>query len=285
MSAASAPVAVRTAERAGTDRPSEDRIFTLPHAVVVLDGASQPEAAEYDGGWIAETLGREISHRLSHQNGDLRELLADAITSVAGRYQLIPGQAPSTTVSIVRWDDQAVEVLVLGDSPVIGLTREGEIRRVEDDRLKQVARQQRVRIAERGGFGFGDREQWRQLVDEERAHRNRPGGYWIAEATPTAAHQALRTQWRRDELSAVAVMTDGVSAGVQRYHQPPDWRAAMELARTDPQDLVDLVHDTEAGDPDGRRWPRSKRHDDKALAVIEFDHARGRSPCLVPPHA
>jgi len=36
------------------------------------------------------------------------------------------------------------------------------------------------------------------------------------------------------------------------------------------------VHDTEAGDPDGRRWPRSKRHDDKALAVIEFSRNHGR---------
>lgn len=276
MSAASAPVAVRTAERSGPDRPSEDRVFTSPHAVVVLDGASQPEAAERDGGWIAEILGREIAHRLRHQGGDLRQLLADAIRAVAERHQLIPGQAPSTTVSIVRWDDQAVDVLILGDSPVIGLTREGRIRRVEDDRLRQVARQQRDSIAERGGVGFGDGEQWRQLVDKERAHRNRPGGYWIAEAIPAAAHQAVRTQWRRDELEAVVVMTDGVSAGVQRYRQPPDWQAAMELARTDPRSLVDLVHDTEAGDPDGRRWPRSKRHDDKALAVIEFSRNHGR---------
>lgn len=31
---------------------------------------------------------------------------------------------------------------------------------------------------------------------------------------------------------------------------------------------------SEAGDTDGTRWPRGKRHDDKALAVIEFDHPR-----------
>src|SRR3954471_24559676 len=49
-------------------------------------------------------------------------------------------------------------------------------------------------------------------VPAERAHRNRPGGYWIAEAVPEAAGHAIR-------------------------------------------------------------WPRSKRHDDKAIAVIDVDGA------------
>jgi hypothetical protein len=38
--------------------------------------------------------------------------------------------------------------------------------------------------------------------------------------------------------------------------------------------VVDLVHDAEAADGDRRRWPRSKRHDGKALAVLRFDLAR-----------
>jgi hypothetical protein len=48
------------------------------------------------------------------------------------------------------------------------------------------------------------------------------------------------------------------------------WLTAADLARTDPSRLVTLVHDTEAHDPDRRRWPRSKRHDDKTIAVVEF---------------
>ncbi|MEV7465422.1 hypothetical protein AB0O20_02760 [Streptomyces kronopolitis] len=30
------------------------------------------------------------------------------------------------------------------------------------------------------------------------------------------------------------------------------------------------IHDVEADDLDGRRWPRYKRHDDKALASLRF---------------
>jgi serine/threonine protein phosphatase PrpC len=263
----------RTAERPGPDRPSEDRIFATDNALVVLDGASQPEASDRDGGWLADTLGRELAERLRQRGDDLDQILADAIASVAKRHNLQPGAAPSTTVSIVRWDDDGADVLVLGDSPVIALTRDGELRQVRDNRLRQVARHQRQQLNRAGpGFGFDDRHQWHNLTNAERTQRNQPGGYWIAEATPEAAAHAMRDRWDTQDLAAILMMTDGVSAGVDRYRQPAEWRTAVDMALADPALLVDLVHDTEAKDPNGTRWPRSKRHDDKALAVIEFNH-------------
>ncbi|GGQ70233.1 protein phosphatase 2C domain-containing protein [Couchioplanes azureus] len=260
---------VRTAQRRGPDRPSEDRILTLPDAVVVLDGASEPDPSEHDGGWLADTLGHQLIEQLASASDDLAEALAESIAIVAARYGLRPGSSPSTTVSIVRWDEDAVDVLVLGDSPVIAATYAEDVFQVRDDRLRQVATAQRTANAS-VGFGAGDRDGWRRLVAQERAYRNRDGGYWIAEAVPDAAHHAERARWRRDELAAVLAMTDGVSAGVDRYRAPQDWMTAVTIARDDPRRLIDLVHDTEKDDPDGVRWPRSKRHDDKALAVIDF---------------
>lgn len=148
----------RTAERATPGRLSEDRIFTTTNAVVVLDGASQPDASERNGGWLADTLGRDLAQRLSHDHDDLRRILAAAIISVANRYELQPGAAPSTTVSIVRWNQDVVDVLVLGDSPVIALTLDGELHQVRDDRLRQTARHQRHHAGP--GFGLDDRDRW-----------------------------------------------------------------------------------------------------------------------------
>lgn len=263
---------IRTAQRPGPDRPTEDRIFTATDAVVVLDGASQPDANEYDGGWLADVLGRQLVERLSTHGGDLATVLGAAIASVADRYGLTPGTAPSTTVSIVRWTASAVEALVLGDSPVIVLARNGEIDQLRDDRLRRVAGQQRA-SHHHADTGQDRSERWRHLVDAERARRNRPGGYWIAEATPEAAAHAYRRSWHRADLAAVLVMSDGVSAGVDRYSRPSTWATAVDVARGNPEELIRLVHETEADDPDCTRWPRGKRHDDKALAVIEFDPA------------
>jgi hypothetical protein len=93
----------------------------------------------------------------------------------------------------------------------------------------------------------------------------------VAEAVPEAAHHALTASWPTAELAVVMAMTDGVSNGIERYGIPPDWPTAVDLATDDPGQLVHAVHDAEASDPDGHCWPRSKRHDDKALAVVHFE--------------
>ena len=262
---------VRTADRPGRNRPTEDRIFRTSSAVILLDGASQPDAGSLDGGWYADTLGRVLRHRLTGlPAGDLSTLLADAIETVAAEHQLVAGTGPSATVSIVRWTDRNVDVLVLGDSPVIAAGRAGEIWQVTDDRLRQVGRRERCLLAAADGFAAANPDGWRELVLAEQEARNRPGGYWIAEADPEAAAHARRACWTREQVAAVLTMSDGVSAGVNRYGVPPDWPTAFTIAAADPTRLVDLVHDTEAGDPRGEKWPRSKQHDDKALAIVEM---------------
>jgi Protein phosphatase 2C len=262
---------VSTAERPNPDRPTEDRIFTVANTVAVLDGASQPDEGPLSGGWLADTLGRELEHRLASDSRDLAQILADAIDTVTQQHQLSPG-GPSTTVSIIRWTDHDVDALVLGDSPVIAFTHDGQVHQLRDERLHQVTEQNRQQATSAGaGFACDQLDSWRQLVAAQRAQRNRDGGYWIAEADPAAAFHAVRAHWSRDDLAAILVMTDGVSLGVDRYGVPPDWPTALAIARHDPGRLLDLVHDTETGDPDGTRWPRSKRHDDKAVAVIQLD--------------
>ncbi len=276
MSGPDSRVAVATAQRDGSRGPSQDRIRTTANAVIVLDGASQPEESERDGGWIADQIGAELAARLvDDDRRDLPDALHDAIAAVAARFELVPGEAPSTTVSVVRWTDDTVDVLVLGDTPVIVYTRDGAVHEVRDDRLAHIDAP--VDMDTPGTFGFDQPDQWHDLVAIERAARNKPGGYWIAEATPEAAHQAVRAQWPRRSVAAVLVLTDGVADGVDVYGTPPDWPTALQLATPDPQVLVDLVHETEQGDLDGVRWPRTKRHDDKAAALVRF-YAAPRAP-------
>jgi hypothetical protein len=262
---------VRTAERAGGARPTEDRIVTTPYAVAVLDGASQPDPTEHDGGWIADTLARELGTRLDDE-GDLATVLADAIAAVADRFGIVPGEGPSTTVALVRWTGDVLDVLVLGDSPVIVYLRDGTVGEVRDPRLAAVTSDDR---RARPGFATERLDAWRVGHVEQLRLRNRPGGYWIAEADPDAAHHAVRARWPLAEVDAVLALTDGVSEGVDHYGVPPDWAHALTLARIDPARLVEAVHAAEEGDPDGVRWPRGKRHDDKAVALVDFTTGPG----------
>ncbi|SDJ82713.1 Protein phosphatase 2C [Actinopolyspora mzabensis] len=271
---------VEVAEQAGSE-PSEDVVLTLPNAVVVLDGATSLRPTERTGGWYAAELAAALRRRLelrSHLDSgaapDLADSLASAIEEVSTAHGLQPGHSPSTTVSILRWDERTVEALVLADSPIVVFTDSGP-EAVTDDRLHALRTtgngDYRQRL--RGGGGFDERhhDELRAAVDATGRWRNVEGGFWVAEADPSAAHRAIRRSWPRTEVRSALLASDGVSCGVDQYDSYRDWRELLAHARAESAGAVlERVRASEHADPDGSRWPRPKRHDDQALAVVEF---------------
>ncbi|MFC8661915.1 protein phosphatase 2C domain-containing protein [Streptomyces sp. NPDC057199] len=276
---------VTTGELPGGDRPSEDRIFQAPGVVIVLDGVSTVSDDEPRGGWYAHTLGDHLTAGLAAApNADLRHLLEQAISAIVREYGLVAGSSPAATVSIVRRRGEEIDALVLADSPVFARTNGGGFDQVRDNRLAQLVAG-RPEYAEyqswlRAGRGFKAPEH-RALLQKLRTHQLRhlnndaPGGYWVAEAVPEAARHAVVRTWPTADIAEILVMTDGVSAAVEEYGLYPSWGHLARVCRTDgPDQAVRAIHDLETEeDPDGRRWPRYKVSDDKALAHLQFPHA------------
>ncbi|MEM9611616.1 MAG: hypothetical protein AAGA59_01630 [Actinomycetota bacterium] len=257
---------IRTAERAATpDKPSEDRIFQTPNAVIVLDGASQAIKLERDGGWMAEQLGRRLADGLlAEPDCNLPKLLEASITDMVDTYELVPGESPSATSSIVRLSDRRLDVMVLCDSPVIVQTVDGEIHQIRDDRLDEIADS----IPRPPGHRDMTDPRWIEVVESFEAHRNQPGGFWVASATPEAARHTIERSFEVDQVGTVLAMTDGLSIGVDQYGIPATWSDAIALAASDPLALIDAVHQAEESDTERTRWRRSKVYDDKSLAVV-----------------
>ncbi|GAB3293742.1 hypothetical protein [Parasphingorhabdus pacifica] len=267
---------VQVAEQAGSGT-SEDVVRVLPRAVSVLDGATSLRPTDRTGGWYAERLSEALGPRLA-EDADLTRLLADSISEVAATHDLQPGSAPSSTVALLRWDDAHVEALVLADSPIVVFTGTGA-HPVTDDRLANLRAPggdgYRDRLRSGGGF---DDEHWNALRDSGDATgrwRNVDGGFWVAEADPAAAFRAARARWPREAVRSVLIATDGVSCGVDDYGLYPSWAAMLDQAVSDgPQRVLDTVRAAEESDADGTRWPRPKRHDDQALALVRFANPR-----------
>jgi hypothetical protein len=175
---------------------------------------------------------------------------------------------------MLRWDDVTLEGLVLGDSPIVVYPIEGEPDPLMDERLEATAAAERQAADEYLDAGGGYDDELARLIANiqlaERAARNRDGGYWIAEADPAAADHALCRSWQLAEVNGAASMSDGVSSAVLKY-QTQTWAGLWAAATLQgPGAVIHEVQDVEAGDPDGVRWPRTKRHDDKALAVLHI---------------
>lgn len=256
---------IRTAELSAGGRPSEDRIFVTPNAVIVLDGASQALKLERTGAWIAEELGQRLAAGLRADPGQpLAPLLEHCIKDLVDTFELVPGEAPSATVAIVRLDGDALDVLVLCDSPVIVLDKDGTVLQIRDDRLAATVQA----IGRPAGLTDMSDPRWVAAATAFEKLRNHPDGFWVASASPEAARHAVERRIPVSTVDTVLALTDGVSAGVDDYGLPSTWHEAIAIARAAPDELLSLIHEAEAGDPDAARWSRTKRHDDKALAVI-----------------
>jgi Protein phosphatase 2C len=267
---------VSVAELPGGDGRSEDRVFATGDAVVVLDGVGSldPDCSERTG-WYPQELGRRIVDLLTPEV-KLREVVAAAIGDVAAKNDLQPGSAPAATVTIVRWTDAYVEGLVLGDSPIIVFGTDGGVDVLRDGRHDAVVADLRRQVRRERGLQARDGQELQALIRATRpgklAQMNTPGGYWIAEAVPEAGLHAIVRTWHASSVEAFLAVTDGVSCGIEDYGIPSSWLAALDLARRNGlATLLAAIHQAEAQDPGGQRWPRPKTHDDKAAALILLD--------------
>lgn len=248
-------------------------MVALPNAVVLLDGATSLRPGMRSGDWYASRLAGELAGRLTgYPTTDLADLLAASIKTVARDHDLIPGEAPSSTVALLRWTDSTIEGLVLADSPIVAFTAAGP-QPLTDDRLASMPRGAGYRDRLRAGAGYDDDHlvALRSAANVVGRLRNQEGGFWVAEADPDAAYYARRATWPRPDVYAVLMASDGVSCGVDDYGIFPDWTAVLDLARrAGAEAVLDAVREAETTDPSGTRWPRPKPHDDQALVVAEF---------------
>lgn len=269
---------VETAERAGDHlsgtEQSEDVVLVLPNAVAVLDGATSLRPRARTGGWYAARLAEQLAERLPVPGLDLAELLAESIEAVVREHGLRPGDSPSSTAAVLRWDESYVDALVLADSPVVLFTDDGEHPVVDDQlaRLRGAPGGYRERLRSGGGFDEGHRQVLSSSMDRASRLRNVEGGFWVAEALPEAAFHGTRTSLPRHRVRSALVCSDGVSCGLQDYGIYRSWSdVLLEASRSRPRAVLDRVRAAEESDPDGVRWPRPKRHDDQALVLVRLD--------------
>jgi hypothetical protein len=258
---------VHAATLPGGEPPGQDRWGVSARGAVVLDGASSHSPEAPDASAYVDRLLPAILDRLDH--GGLRAVLRDAITETANALGLVPGAAPSSTVLLMRVGAKA-EIAALGDSTAVIGHPDGTTTRLSDDRLAHIGADQRRAYREhlqRGsGFGTEHKGRLRELQRSEFPHRNRLGGYWIAEADPAAADELLIRSFQPEAVTWVVLATDGAQKHIDRLGGEWDVLASQSDEQLAAFLQAAQAWETEA-DPDGTDLPRSKRHDDKTIVA------------------
>ncbi|WP_063056209.1 protein phosphatase 2C domain-containing protein [Nocardia salmonicida] len=264
-------ITVETAQLpASTD---EDRLVVTDGAVIVLDGATAHDPAMPSAGAYVDFLASDLVQSIDDESSPLADILEQSIARAVDALGIEPGIAPSSTVALVRIKPDTVDALVLGDSSVIVGLRAGGVNVHTDDRLSQLqlpeADLYRRFLADGQGYSGRHRKVLQELQAAERARRNRPDGYWIAEAEPGAAKHALHVRYPLAEVAWVITATDGAFDLIPTLGMR--WPEVAHMSTPQLAQLLRDVHIWEAqADPDGQALPRAKRHDDKTIAVMRF---------------
>jgi hypothetical protein len=254
-------------------RSNEDFVTASLSVAVVLDGLSSPPALGtgclHGTSWFVTQLGTQLlSEATTAGDEPLQDLVASAIARVADSHARTcdlehPG-TPSSSLAILREQDQRVEYLLLFDS-VIVLDGPSGLTVVTDRRVDAIAREEHLATREHpiGSPAHQDRVQG--LVAAQRRHRNQPDGYWVAGAKPAAAYQAVTGSRPHEQVSRAALLSDGVSCLVELY-AVVDWMELLDILQQGPTHVISRVREVEDADPIGARWPRYKRSDDATVA-------------------
>ncbi len=230
-------------------RANEDFVGAVPAGMVLVDGAGGIAGAEevcrHGVTWYATRLGGALLGTLS-QDRSLREVLAESIERVTDAHRdtcdVAHPISPHAAVAMLRFSGGLVEYLVLGDAVVL-VRRAGVEPFVAHDRREVlIARSFEARMK---GIAEGC-DEYRRLLLELRAHRNSPGGYWVAKDDPRVVAEAITGSCPADEATATALLSNGASRLVDTF-ELTGWAELLHLLDAEgPAEIIRQVRETEA---------------------------------------
>lgn len=253
---------------------------------IVIDGASGlagaplfPRRHRTNAQWLSHTVGERICSALDAGVG-ARAALEGAVAAARAELEAASGPVaamdplavPSATLALAVVGEDAVELLGLGDSPLLALMRDGSLLVSTDEVLEELDGRAVALMAERdGGRGLSGPERRRLVDDVVRANRllrNAPDGYWCLDPTGAGLSHLRSVVLPRADVVAVAGMTDGLWRAFDLFGVAD---AAAELAALTPartRAILARLRELEDADPDHLRFPRLKRSDDASLFWI-----------------
>lgn len=108
-------------------------------------------------------------------------------------------------------------------------------------------------------------------VEEVRAARNDPGGFWVAAARPDAAYEAVTGAAAAASVRRAGLFTDGAARLVEPFGHT-DWRGLLDGLDADgPGELIRRTRIAERAASEAGRAPgRGKPYDDATAAMVRF---------------
>ncbi len=270
---------------------NEDRFGYAADAAWVLDGATDISGIKLEGRtaawWLVEAYQAELQNCAGHGGAEdpfdlvtrlalgARQRLRTRFDTASPAITTLLEQA-STALSLVRRVNSSWNVISFADCPVLyrdPLT--GQVNIVCNEGFSAVERRYREALKEaqlREPDASLSRlsELTRPFLKENRARMNTEKGYAIGAIQPPP--RALVHQYRLPEcVEAFVILSDGFSRWYDVFGLGSPEELFQRTAAGEASQVLAELRAAGRDDPEGRRFPRFKTHDDATCLYAKVD--------------
>lgn len=266
---------VSAATEPGGKGDNEDWYGVAPGAAVVLDGLSSigDTGCLHGTPWYVRELGTALLMKLSATTTpDPADALAAAISHTADLHRhtcnLTSTGTPSSTVALIRQVDAALQYLVLSDSSLVYESHNG-VEVISDKSVSKVLQEEQQAVTRYPVGSPKHSNALKRLVQEQRKIRNTDEGYWVAAASPEAAHKAI-VGYLPSSVRHCALLSDGAARLTESYGLET-WEGLLRILQSDgPARVIEQVRDADAADAEGATHGRYKVSDDATAVYLQL---------------
>lgn len=268
---------VATLSQIGIRSLSEDRVLANEQLGLfgVFDGASSlnkfttPDGKT--GGYIAASIAMETFQTSS---GNLLSAALQANRNIEATYKKLgveidsPVDRFSTTASVVKINENTVDLLQIADSVIIVIYKDGhaEVPLGYHDHDLDVMRTWRT-LADSGATDI------RKIVADDVIELRRQANttYGMLNGDARSKDFIATSTLDLSNIATIILLTDGMYLPKENPEQDEDWNEYARLYKKGGlQRIYDTVRELELSDPKLSKYPRYKMHDDASAVAIDL---------------
>jgi serine/threonine protein phosphatase PrpC len=258
----------------GSSPLNEDNLASAGNLFGVFDGASSLVPDLYQGKTGAWWAAHLVSSEFAKNDASLFELGSRANRKLqlemtaAGVATSDPLQCWSTSAAVCRLQEDSVEWLQSGDCQILALCVDGECKLLTPYHNHDRSTLQQLRQL----IEQNDPEPGRKLRPQiERVRRQMNQTYGVLNGESAALDFLQLGSHALEGICHLLIFTDGLFPPEEDPAGQPDFSWLAEHYRQGGLDQVKQeIRRLEGDDPDCRRYPRFKQHDDIAAMAISF---------------
>jgi hypothetical protein len=267
--------------------PVNEDIATIHNnSAWVMDGATglynkNLVDKDSDAKWFVDEWNEYLFGNIENWNKSLKEIIKKGISIIKNKYYNLvdentiePLAFPSSGIALVRWYDNKLEYLVLGDCTFMYKDKQGLVKSFKDYKLEQLDGEVISHINKLiNGENISLLEARQKSMDmliKNRLLKNTSEGYWILGFNESAADNCITGTIDLFEENEYEILltTDGFYALIDKYKYTNESDIYKLLKDNTLNDLYQKIREIECSDESGIKYPRLKKSDDASAVYL-----------------